>query len=63
MTTLGFGDIHPESDSKLIQIAVIIQVLLSYFLLGAIITYFGILFTSGGPLLNYTYPHKEEFPR
>ena len=58
MTTLGFGDIHPESDSKFIQIVVIFQVLLSYVLLGAIIAYLGILFTSGGPFLIYPYPHS-----
>jgi len=61
MTALGFGDIHPESDSNLIQIAVIFQVLLSYVLLGAIIAYLGILFTSGGPFLIYSYPHTD-FP-
>ena len=49
MAALGFGDIHPESDSKWIQIAAIFQVLLSYVLLGAIIIYLGILFANGGP--------------
>ena len=56
MTTLGYGDIHPEKDSKWMQIAVIVQVLMSYMLLGALITYLGILFTSGGPFLIYSYP-------
>jgi len=63
MTTLGFGDIHPESDSKWIQIAAIFQVLLSYVLLGAIITYLGILFANGGPFLIYTYPLREIFSK
>jgi len=49
MTTLGFGDIHANHKSITGQLIVIIQVILGYFLLGALITRLGILFTVGRP--------------
>ncbi len=49
MTTLGFGDIRANPRSILGHLLVIIQVIWGYFLLGALITRLGILFTSGGP--------------
>lgn len=55
MTTLGFGDMHALSDSHALigsyagHIALMIQVLLGYILLGALITRFAVLFTSSGP--------------
>lgn len=63
MTTLGLGDMHAKPSSAKGQILVSLQVILGYFLLGAIITRLGILFTSGGPFLIYTYPLREIFPR
>lgn len=56
MTTLGLGDIHPSPKSKLGHIVIIFQVLCGYFLLAEFVTYLGILFTSGGPFLVYTFP-------
>ena len=61
MMSLSFGDMHPNPDSKGKWI-VLIQVITAYFLLAAIITYLGILFTSGGPFLIYTYPLRDLFP-
>jgi uncharacterized protein YjbI with pentapeptide repeats len=49
MTTLGFGDIHANPESCCGQVLVMIQVLLGYILLGALVTRFAVLFTSGGP--------------
>jgi uncharacterized protein YjbI with pentapeptide repeats len=49
MTTLGFGDMHAANDSWAGHIFLIIQVLLGYILLGALVTRFAILFTFGGP--------------
>lgn len=63
MTTLGFGDMHAKPSSAKGQIIVVAQVICGYFLLGAIITRLGILFTSGGPFLIYTYPLRDIFLR
>ncbi|MBN1361108.1 MAG: pentapeptide repeat-containing protein [Sedimentisphaerales bacterium] len=49
MTTLGFGDIRANPKSVWGHIIVTSQVIWGYFLLGAIVTRLGILFTSGGP--------------
>ncbi len=49
MTTLGFGDIIPKVKSISGYIAVSIQVLFGYGLLGALITRIGVLFTSNSP--------------
>jgi len=49
MTTLGFGDIAANPDSWLGQTLLMIQVILGYVLLGALITRFAVLFTAGGP--------------
>jgi uncharacterized protein YjbI with pentapeptide repeats len=61
MTTLGSGDMHPKPYSKG-QLIVIVQVIISYFLLAELVTFLGILFTSGGPFLIYTYPLRNIFP-
>jgi len=63
ITTLGLGDMHAKPSSAKGQIFVSLQVIWGYFLLGAIITRLGILFTSGGPFLIYTYPLRDMFPR
>ena len=49
MTTLGFGDMYAQPGSYLGHILLMIQVLLGYILLGALVTRFAILFTSSGP--------------
>lgn len=49
MTTLGFGDIAANPDSCVGQILLMIQVILGYVLLGALVTRFAVLFTAGGP--------------
>jgi uncharacterized protein YjbI with pentapeptide repeats len=49
MTTLGFGDMHAQSNSICGHVLLTLQVLLGYILLGALITRFAVLFTSGGP--------------
>ncbi len=49
MTTLGFGDMYAHSQSIAGHLLLILQVLLGYVLLGALITRFAVLFTAGGP--------------
>ena len=49
MTTLGFGDIAANPDSWIGQTLLMLQVILGYVLLGALITRFAVLFTAGGP--------------
>jgi len=49
MTTLGFGDIAANPDSWGGQTLLMIQVILGYVLLGALVTRFAVLFTAGGP--------------
>ncbi|HPC93386.1 MAG TPA: ion channel [Sedimentisphaerales bacterium] len=49
MTTLGFGDIAANPDSTCGQVLLMLQVILGYVLLGALVTRFAVLFTAGGP--------------
>ncbi len=49
MTTLGFGDIAANPDSRGGQTLLMLQVILGYVLLGALVTRFAVLFTAGGP--------------
>lgn len=49
MTTLGFGDIAANPDSWGGQVLLMVQVILGYVLLGALVTRFAVLFTAGGP--------------
>ena len=49
MTTLGFGDIAANPDSWVGQTLLMVQVILGYVLLGALVTRFAVLFTAGGP--------------
>jgi uncharacterized protein YjbI with pentapeptide repeats len=62
MTTLGFGDMYPAPDRTKGYVLVLFQVISSYFILGVLISYLGILLTSGGPFLTYAYPMKDIFP-
>lgn len=49
MTTLGFGDMYANPDSVPGHILLMVQVILGYVLLGALVTRFAVLFTAGGP--------------
>lgn len=49
MTTLGFGDIAANPDSWQGQLLLVLQVLLGYILLGALVARLAVLFTGGGP--------------
>jgi len=53
MTTLGFGDMHANPHnpwwSGIGHLLLMLQVLLGYVLLGALVTRFAVLFTAGGP--------------
>jgi len=59
MTTLGFGDIAANPDSWLGQVVLMVQVILGYVLLGALITRLAVLFTSDGPAGSFTPMDKE----
>lgn len=48
-TTLGFGDIHANPADWYGQLLLMLQVILGYVLLGALVTRFAVLFTAGGP--------------
>ncbi|MEE8431507.1 MAG: pentapeptide repeat-containing protein [Candidatus Desulfatibia sp.] len=52
MTTLGFGDMYAMSKSIPGHVLLTMQVLLGYIILGALVTRFGILFMSSGPMLE-----------
>ena len=49
MTTLGFGDIAANPDSWFGQVVLMVQVILGYVHLGALVTRFAVLFAAGGP--------------
>ena len=53
MTTLGFGDMHAMPDSWLGHILLMLQVLLGYIMLGALITRFAVMFSDTGPAQPY----------
>lgn len=59
MTTLGFGDIAANPDSWFGQVVLMVQVILGYVHLGALVTRFAVLLTSGGPAGSFTPVDKE----
>jgi len=59
MTTLGFGDIAANPDSWPGQVVLMVQVILGYVLLGAIVTRLAVLFTSDGPSGSFTTMDKK----
>ena len=59
MTTLGFGDISANPESWLGQLLLILQVLLGYVLLGALVTRFAVLFNAGGPAGQFAEEYKK----
>jgi len=60
MTTLGFGDIAANPDSWLGQTLLMVQVILGYVLLGALVTRFAVLFTAGGPAGKFADDKEKE---
>jgi hypothetical protein len=54
MTTLGFGDIHANPASGMGQVVLMLQVLLGYMLLGALVCRLGVLFQARGPAAHFT---------
>lgn len=60
MTTLGFGDIHANPDNTCGLWLLIVQVLLGYIMLGALVTRFAVLFQAGGPAGKFVKMTKEE---
>ncbi len=54
MTTLGFGDMYANKGSIAGHVLLILQVILGYVLLGALVTRFAVLFTAGGPAGEFT---------
>jgi uncharacterized protein YjbI with pentapeptide repeats len=59
MTTLGFGDIAANPESWRGQVLLMVQVILGYVLLGALVTRFAVLFTAGGPARKFTPMSRE----
>jgi len=60
MTTLGFGDMYAKSQSFFGHLLLIVQVLLGYVLLAALVTRFAVLFTAGGPAGRFPAKKKSE---
>ncbi len=59
MTTLGFGDMYANKGSVAGHVLLILQVILGYVLLGALVTRFAVLFTAGGPAGKFAERKKE----
>jgi hypothetical protein len=60
MTTLGFGDIAANPNSWIGQTLLMLQVILGYVLLGALVTRFAVLFTAGGPAGKFANEKEKE---
>jgi len=58
MTTLGFGDIHASRGSALGQSLLMVQVILGYVLLGALVSRLAVLFQAGGPAAKFSKPAR-----
>ena len=54
MTTLGFGDMFANKHSYAGHFLLMVQVILGYVLLGALVTRLAVLFTSDGPAGSFT---------
>jgi hypothetical protein len=59
MTTLGFGDMYAKGQSFFGHLLLMLQVLLGYVLLGALVTRFAVLFTAGGPAGKFANEKKK----
>jgi len=60
MTTLGFGDVHANPENLCGQFSLIIQVILGYVLLGALVTRFAVLFSGEGPAREFAKKEKRK---
>jgi len=60
MTTLGFGDMYANAQSILGHLLLMLQVILGYVLLGALVTRFAVLFTAGGPAGRFAKNEQEK---
>ena len=60
MTTLGFGDMYAYPTSWFGHILLMVQVILGYVLLGALVTRFAVLFTAGGPAGKFADERKRD---
>jgi predicted permease len=60
MTTLGFGDMYANKGSIAGHVLLILQVILGYVLLGALVTRFAVLFTAGGPAGKFAEGKKKQ---
>jgi len=60
MTTLGFGDMYAYPTSWTGHILLMVQVILGYVLLGALVTRFSVLFTAGGPAGKFQKKSKKK---
>ena len=60
MTTLGFGDMYANAQSIWGHVLLMVQVILGYVLLGALVTRFAILFMAGGPAGKFADEKKEK---
>lgn len=63
MTTLGFGDMHADPESKAGHLLLLIQVLIGYLLLAVLVTRLAVLFTGDGPGLARSKSGKAEKKR
>ncbi len=63
MTTLGFGDMYANKGSIAGHVLLILQVILGYVLLGALVTRFAVLFTAGGPAGKFAEGKKKQHSR
>lgn len=63
MTTLGFGDMHANPHNFwwgwFGYLLLMVQVILGYVLLGALVTRFAVLFTAGGPAGKFAKEYKK----
>ena len=59
MTTLGFGDIYADKQSLFGHVVLMLQVLLGYVLLGALVTRFAVMFSGSGPAAKLS-PRKKK---
>jgi uncharacterized protein YjbI with pentapeptide repeats len=60
MTTLGFGDMCANAHSACSHILISLQVIIGYFILGALVTRFAVLFTAGGPAGKFAKMNDEK---
>jgi len=63
VTTLGFGDIAANPTDPAGHVLLMVQVILGYVLLGAIVTRLAVLFTTGGPAANHLMQREWSMPK